>query len=97
MALRNVAKHSKIAYSRMIWVVWDVVWDKASLLQRNGAGVTLQGCVINLLEVTFPTAGLIYAQDAPVFGLFCFFGSMWDLSLLARDRTHTPCIGSLES
>lgn len=57
----------------------------------------LSRAVIDLLEVTFPTAGLIYAQDAPVFGLFCFFGSMWDLSLLARDRTHTPCIGSLES
>ena len=99
MALRNVAKHSKIACSRMIWVVWDAVWDKGSLLQRNDAGVTLQGCVIDLQEVTFPTADLIYAQDAPVFGfgLFCFFGSMWNLSLLVRDRTHTPCIGSLES
>ena len=61
MSLRNVAKHSKIAYSRMIWVVWDAVWDKASLIQRNDAGVNLQGCVIALLEVTFPTAGLIYA------------------------------------
>lgn len=45
----------------MIWVVWDAVWDKASLIQRNDAGVNLQGCVIALLEVTFPTAGLIYA------------------------------------
>ena len=22
---------------------------------------------------------------------------MWDLSVLSRDRTHTPCIGSMES
>lgn len=76
MALRNVAKHSKMAYSRMIWVAWDAVWDKASLLQRNDAGVNLRGCVIDLLEVTFPTAGLIYTQDAPVFGFgFAFLAA----------------------
>ena len=65
-----------MAYSRMIWVAWDAVWDKASLLQRNDAGVNLRGCVIDLLEVTFPTAGLIYTKDAPVFGFgFAFLAA----------------------